>query len=357
MHMSGGGNLRSNAGARVHILGIGNIGRLFAHGLAIDDPPPHITLLLHRVGLAESWETGGRAIEIITDGVSSKSSGYGIEVIGDNNLIMGEVIDNLIVATKATNTAAAILAIRPRLRSSSTILFAQNGMGVVDEVSRKVFPDVASRPRYLACVTSHGMYSQGPFTSVHAGFGTVTIGRVASQDATEINESVQFDLVEAILKSPVLDARAVSADELIRLQIEKLVVNAMINPLTVIFNRRNGELFTNTKILSLMRLLLQEASDVIRSLPELQNDPAAQQRFSTARLENIVLDVAKKTAKNTSSMLQDVKAGRQTEIDYINGYIVSRGTQVGIDCRHNRTLLQLVKETRTVSEDEIKELF
>jgi 2-dehydropantoate 2-reductase len=355
--MSGGGYPSSDAGARVHILGIGNIGRLFAHGLAVEDVPPHITLLLHRAGLAESWDMGGRAIEIITDGISSKSSGYEVEVIGDSNRCKGEVIDNLIVATKATNTTAAILAIRSRLGSSSTILFTQNGMGIVDEVSYKVFPDVASRPRFLACVASHGLYSQGPFTSVHAGFGTVAIGSVASPNATASKDSMQFDIVQAILRAPVLDARAVSADELIRLQIEKLVVNAMINPLTVIFNRRNGELFTNSKILALMRLLLQEASDVIRSLPELRNDPPTSQRFSAARLESIVLDVAKQTSKNTSSMLQDVKAGRQTEIDYINGYIISRGSQAGIDCRHNRKLVQLVKETRTVSEDEIEELF
>lgn len=357
IHMSGSRNPSSHTRASVHILGIGNIGRLFAHGLAIEDLPPYITLLLHRVGLTESWETGGRAIEIITDGVSSKSSGYGVEVIGINNREKGEVIDNLIVATKATNTTAAILAIRSRLESSSTILFTQNGMGIIDEVSHKVFPDVATRPRYLACVTSHGIYSQGPFTSVHAGFGTVAIGRVASQNATESKDSVQADLLEVILRAPILEATAVSADELIRLQIEKLVVNAMINPLTVIFNRRNGELFANSKILTLMRLLLQEASDVIRSLPELRNDPITRRRFSTERLESIVLDVAEKTAKNTSSMLQDARAGRQTEIDYINGYVVSRGSQVGIDCRHNRKLVQLVKETRTVSEDGIEKLF
>ncbi len=357
VHKPGGGSPSSDTRTRVHILGIGNIGRLFAHGLAVQEMPPYITLLLHRAGLAESWETGGRVIEIITDGISSKSSGYGIEVIADNHHGNGEVIDNLIVATKATNTATAMLAIRSRLRSSSTILFTQNGMGIVDEVNSTVFPDITTSPRYLACVTSHGTYSQGPFRSVHAGFGTVAIGGVVSQKAPVCNESTQFGLVEAILRSPILDARAVSADELIRLQLEKLAVNAMINPLTVIFNRRNGELFTNSNILTFMRLLLQEASDVIRALPELRNDPTVQRRFSTVRLESIVLDVAQKTAKNTSSMLQDVKAGRQTEIDYINGYLVSRGTQIGINCRHNQKLVQFVKETRIVREDEIEKLF
>jgi 2-dehydropantoate 2-reductase len=147
VHTSGGGS-PSSARARVHILGIGNIGRLFAHGLAIEDMPPYITLLLHRVGLAELWKAGGQAIEIITNGVSSKSSGYEIEVITDNHQGKGQVIENLIVATKATNTASAIFAIRSRLGSSSTILFTQNGMGIVDEVSRKVFPDITTGPRY-----------------------------------------------------------------------------------------------------------------------------------------------------------------------------------------------------------------
>jgi 2-dehydropantoate 2-reductase len=72
---------------------------------------------------------------------------------------------------------------------------------------------------------------------------------------------------------------------------------------------------------------------------------------------NIVLDVAEKTAKNTSSMLQDVRAGRTTEIDYINGYIIRRGRELGIECINNKRLVQLVKNVEIIDVGEIRKHF
>ena len=364
----------STTASRIHVLGIGNIGKLFAHALAMQDTPPPITLLLHRANLVQDWSEAGRTIDIITAGVSSKGGAFDIEAVcaqpedlsATERSGPGEIIHNVIVATKATNTVAAISAIKDRLTHDSTLLFAQNGMGTAEEVSRIVFPDVATRPRYLACVTSHGVYSQGPFRSVHAGFGSVAISNAVpyqqnNQDEDSLhktgNSLSPAYLMKEIVRAPILAAREVSSVVLTQLQLEKLVINAMLNPLTAIFNLRNGELFTNSKITRLMRLLLTEASKVIRSLPELQDDPAIQERFSATRLNAVVLDVAEKTAKNTSSMLQDVRAGRQTEIEYINGYIVRRGVQIGVDCSNNYKLVQLIKERCTISDEEIEQHF
>jgi 2-dehydropantoate 2-reductase len=42
-------------------------------------------------------------------------------------------------------------------------------------------------------------------------------------------------------------------------------------------------------------------------------------------------------------MLQDVEAGRQTEIDFLNGAIVSFGERYGVDAPLNRALTALIK--------------
>ena len=133
----------------------------------------------------------------------------------------------------------------------------------------------------------------------------------------------------------------------------------MLNPLTAIFDCKNGELFEHGVVVKMMRLLLQEASHVIRLLPEIHNseDPEIEERFSTRELEVKVLDVAEKTAKNTSSMLQDVRAGRETEIDYINGWIVKRGRELGVGCEHNAKLVEMVKERKRIGTEELREHF
>jgi len=333
---------------RIHILGLGNLGLFFAHALAKSPNPPPTTLLLHRSSLISDWVAAGQKIEITTHGTPSSSSSFTVELLQPEQ---GETIQNLIVATKTIKTVSALEAVKHRLGRDSTVLFTQNGMGTMEEVTREVFKDDATRPRYLACVTSHGVYSQGPFRSVHAGLANVTIGQTSPQ-----NPGSQY-LIDLITCAPILSAREVTAPELLRLQLEKLVINAMINPLTAIFNCKNGELFTRGPIVKVMRLLLLEASHMLLSLPELRDDPTSQDRFSEEKLEGVVLDVAAKTAANTSSMLQDVRAGRPTEIDYINGHIVQRGWEAGVDCRNNEELVKMVKEGMVIGIEEIQEHF
>jgi 2-dehydropantoate 2-reductase len=350
------GHSLSNSSSPIHVLGIGNIGKLFSHALATKPGPPTIVLLLHRASLLDDWDKSGRSIEIISDGVSNKDGIFQVEEIRagseetNENLADG-FIQHLIVATKTIHTVAALSSIKHRLGASSNILFAQNGMGTIEDVSQTVFPQEASRPQYFTCVTSHGIYSKGPFSSVHAGKGNISIGSVHAR------KDQPAYIVQQILQASILTAKEVSPFELKLLQLEKLAINSMINPLTAIFNRKNGELFSSPAILQLMRLLLMEVSHVIRAFPELQHDPAMQERFSLERLHAIVLDVARITAKNTSSMLQDVKAGRRTEIDYINGYIVRRGNQLDIHCKNNQILSDLVRRGQTIMETEIKKHF
>lgn len=342
---------------RIHILGVGNIGRLFAHALAKEKNPPPITLLLHRKSLLEEWGEAGQEIQITTDGIPDRSSGYDTELIPSPGQIPQEadIIKNLIVPTKTIHTLPALTSIKSRLSSESTILFAQNGMGTIEQVTQRLFPDPCSRPHYLACITHHGVYSEGPFQSVHAGRANMTIGTVRGRGD---NQEAPRYLLEKILQASLLSATEAAPDELFRLRVVKLVINAMINPLTVIFNRRNGELFNQGPILKVMRALLVEASQVIQSLPELRDDPdATASRFSPQNLELRVLEAADKTAKNTSSMLQDVRAGRETEIDYINGWVLKSGAELGVDCEVNEMVVKMVKGNTIIAADDAEKYF
>ncbi|KAI9769739.1 MAG: 2-dehydropantoate 2-reductase (Ketopantoate reductase) (KPA reductase) (KPR) [Geoglossum umbratile] len=333
----------------IHILGIGNIGNLIAHSLARVTPAPPVVLLLHRPGLLPEWEKVGRCIDVVTDRSSDKQRGFTAVLVSKDNGATGGIIKNLVVATKTHAASAAIQPLKHRLSNESTILFLQNGMGI------------------------HGIYKPGPFSIVHAGHGTTTISAVLPPNTNHtepkppdptysIPEPSRY-LLHQLLRAPTLAATVVTPTELFYAQLEKLVVNAMINPLTVIFNCHNGQLLGRPPIAALMLLLLAEAAAVVRALAlspsrNTGDDKAAlESRFSQPVLEQFVRSVAVKTAQNISSMLQDVRADRKTEVDYINGYIVARGAELGIDCVHNRTLVQMVKDRRVISEDQISEFF
>ncbi|KAG0647133.1 Ketoisovalerate reductase BEA2 [Hyphodiscus hymeniophilus] len=342
---------------RIHVLGVGNLGRLFAHALANSPNPPPISLLLHRSSLLEEWEQAGRKITITTNGVVNSIGQFDVEEITSASA-PSTPVSNLVLATKTINTLSALRSISHRLNSNSTVLFAQNGMGTIDETDSQVFTNNSTRPNYLTCITSHGVFDTGPFSSVHAGQASISIGRSLQRPPPTSPSTAQY-LIDKVLEALILAAKEYPSEELLFLQLEKLVINAIINPLTAILSCRNGELLDKGPIVKVMRLLLQETAQVIQLLPEISSsdDPSVADRFSTQKLEVKVLDVAEKTSKNTSSMLQDVRAGRQTEIEYINGWIVKKGREQGVECEHNAKLVEMVKGAKKIGIDELRDLF
>jgi 2-dehydropantoate 2-reductase len=430
---------------RIHILGTGNIGLLVAHSLrSITDPPP-TSLIFHRYKLLEAWENSKKVVTVKDGQYRDAQSGYDVELKRDllpkvhgvsvddttqfyeyadqNDLkpheaailtarrqqekgqgsgslgkfpkgqhtgehaFSNEPIHNLIVATKTSKTIVALEAIKYRLSRKSTICFLQNGMGLVDDINKEVFPDEATRPNYIQGIVSHGAYmltargGEDPFYVVHAGHGTIALGALPREKATaaEARSQAPTDtgsdnkgklgpnddkswspssryLVRTLTRCPSLCAVGFTYIELHQQQLEKLAVNCIINPLTVLLDARNGAITYNFELTRVMRLMLAEISLVIRSLPELKGIPNVPFRFSAERLETLVVGIANKTANNISSMLADVRAGRSTEIDYINGYIVRRGEELGIKCLVNYAIMQTVMAKRLMTSRELQDL-
>lgn len=258
---------------------------------------------------------------------------------------------NLIVSVKAPDTVIALSRVAHRLCRDSTITFLQNGMGQIDEVNEKLFPDIETRPNYVVGVISHGITRVDAYTIKHAGFGTISIGiQPRVRGSTDPFPPTARYMVRTITRTPLLAAVPFAPTALQEQQLDKLALNSIINPLTALANCTNGELLNIFPFSRLFRLLLAETSLVIRSLPELKGVPNVNTRYDPARLETAVLTLATKTAGNISSMLQDVRAHKRTEIDYINGYIVKRGEEMGIKPITNYVVMQLVKARGAVSQ-------
>ena len=326
----------------IHILGLGNLGKLFAHSLATKSKPPPLTLLLHRPNLSEMTKVKGPRIGIRYGGVWNWEGHYRAELVSMNDLPSPpdmKYISNLIVTTKSHKMAEALSMIRHRLTHLSTIIFIHNGMGVVEEVNKRVFPNPKERPHYLFGIASHGVYRTDDFAAVFAGHGAVIIGNPGVH-----NEKTSYGsyLLQQVIDSKLLGASEVPWDEFKLFQLQKLAVNAVINPLTALNDCLNGMIVESSMAGSVgsdFDGLISEISQVFCSLPELQGLPGLKERFSRESLRNAILNVASATAQNRSSMLQDVSTGSETEIHYINGYIVRRAQELGIECPVNMRMV------------------
>jgi 2-dehydropantoate 2-reductase len=200
-------------------------------------------------------------------------------------------------------------------------------------------------------IVGHGVYSTAQFSLVHAGIAFTSIG---FSQSTSNHDNTISTMPELLRTSPPLVTTIYPSDNMLSIQLQKLTINAVFNPLTVVFDCINGEIFTTAR-LPLIRALVAELSNVTQAL--LSHQPQFLPNFSQDALLDTLDDYAPKIAKNISSMRQDVLAGRPTEIDYINGYVVKKAHEFGIPCPCNEQLVRMVKENERLADKDIDRLF
>ncbi|KAE8382041.1 ketopantoate reductase PanE/ApbA C terminal-domain-containing protein [Aspergillus bertholletiae] len=209
---------------------------------------------------------------------------------------------------------------------------------MIDEVNESLFPNPATRPSYIIGVISHGVTLNRPFNVTHTGFSAISLGLVLhSPEAHHSPESTY--LLDTLPLSPRLNATSYSYSEVLQIQLEKLAVNAFCNPVCALNDAKNAFLFT---VPDTRREILTEISNVVLALPDLRDAVGVKERFAVDRLEATVNAILTKTAETTCSMVWDLRAGRETEVRFINGYWVKRGREVGVRTPVNEYLVEEV---------------
>jgi len=231
-------------------------------------------------------------------------------------------IDALLVCTKAYDTADSVRSVSHRLSDRAPVVLLQNGMGFQDDIL-----GIAPAARVFCALTTEGAYRPEPFRVHHAGRGHTLLGRYPEGSLEEAVGIAQR------LPSAELDIRPVAA--ILPALWRKLAINCAINALTAVHGCPNGALLDNAEYRDEFEGLCAEISAIL----------AALEMATLAReLPERAAGVARATAANRSSMLQDVTAGRRTEIDYINGYLCRRADKAGAPCPLNRALCAKIRE-------------
>ena len=294
--------------ASVLIVGTGALACLFAARLA--ETGVGVTLLgTWPEGLDALRSQGVRLVE--SDG---SDYAYPVQVTADPADCLASRLALVLVKSWQTERAARQLA--ACLSPEGLALTLQNGLG-----NRERLVEFLGAPRVALGVTTYGATLVGPGQVRPGGIGTVSLGvhpRLAP--LAKLLEEAGF----AVELVPDVD----------RLLWSKLVINAAINPLTALLRVPNGELLLRPDARTLLASAAGEAAAVAS---------ACGQRLSYSDPVAAAEAVASQTARNTSSMLQDVLRGAPTEIDAICGAIVAAGKACGVPVPVNRALWLLVK--------------
>ncbi len=296
---------------KVAVVGAGAMGGYFAGRIAEGGIP--VTLIdvdEERVGAIAA---GGLRIE---DDLGDRR----IPIAASTARLLSEPFDLIIIFTKSMHTASAAESVRHLVSDSTFFLTLQNGLGNPEKIQsiypgNRVVMGITDVPADLvahAHVRSHGK-------------GVVRIWTLDGKPSPLIEQ------VRALLAGAGI---ATKADANIRAAVwEKVSFNAVMNPVTALTNKPVGGL-DNPDGRTLIRAIVDEAVATAHAA-----GVAVDRDHILERIENALAH----HKGHEPSMLQDMRAGRQTEIDAINGAIVSMGEAHGVPVPVNRTLVNLMR--------------
>ncbi|GAA5906744.1 hypothetical protein JCM5296_000826 [Sporobolomyces johnsonii] len=346
---------------RFHCLGVGSIGSLLATNLA-SLPSARVRLILRRKDLAaqllsanspsssvdpSSTPYGSLSVErngLVrrTDNLemeltrnpadlnlsrspafssSSSSSGRRSPRIDPAVWLRNDPIDTLFITTKAPQTLPALRYLLPRLSSRSTVVLCQNGMGVLESLLDKYWPEdrsdvlereraqagegaagswttgAGNRPSFICATTTHGAWRKSGGHFVHAGLGDLKFGVLPNRAVLSTLSSFPTPSWSSPTENPLLNPRSLVQPSLDHLpftpvtatlqttiasllalpelqpqwlplptlqiaQLQKLAVNASVNSITALMGVNNGALVGSKKARRLVEAVAQECAEV-----------------------------------------------------------------------------------------------
>lgn len=271
---------------RIGVVGGGSIGLLVSSFIGLSDH--HLTLYLRRIDQKEI---------LLEKGIHFQPYNYTVPV---NVKLLAEYEDEdlLILCVKQHHLKNVIDQLY-RLRVNVPVLFLQNGMSHI-----QYFKEF-EQPTYVG-VVEHGSIRKNDWTILHSGKGQIRLAK-----ANDKNEQ-GVDLNTIRLALSFEDNPVVIEDNWFQMLAEKLVINAVINPITALFRIPNGQVIENHYYCEIAKKACREASNILQLSDQTQ--------------WKAVVRVVRKTASNRSSMLKDIEANRSTEIDSILGFLRQRST-------------------------------
>jgi len=287
------------------------------------DGCPTGTLTVERNGLAR--RTSNLEMELTRspqdawdqDSVKSPSSSRHHARINPRMWNRQDVIQTLVISTKAPSTLPALRHLLPRITSRSVIVLCQNGMGVLESLLEKYWPEdrsdalegqgdaaarsrwgsLGGRPSFVCATTTHGAWRKAPGHFVHAGLGDLKFGVLPNRAVLSALAEYPNPPWGDHADNPLLNPRSLVQPTLEHLpyssttanlhttlssllacnelhpswlplpalqvaQLQKLAVNASVNSLTAVVGVNNGALVGSQKAKRLIEAVCRECSDV-----------------------------------------------------------------------------------------------
>lgn len=239
--------------------------------------------------------------------------------------------DFLIVATKAYQVREVLQSLTPLMRARvapRAVLLLQNGWGSADE-ARALLPDGVA---IFSSIMMIGIERRSPtHVNVNVQASPIRVGTLFAAASERMREAVALGQRGFL---PIT-----YEDDIEPAILNKFLFNTCLNAIGAVTRMTYGELVTHGPTRHLIAHVADEAIKTIRA----ERGLALAQGGADYVENSLTPFVLPKGAAHRSSMLQDVEAGRKTEIDYLNGAIVRMGKAQDLATPYNDAVASLIR--------------
>ncbi len=291
-------------GMRIAIMGAGALGGTF--GVLMADAGFDVTLVDVDVAKIEAIRAEGLTL-IMPDGTRKT---HMMAATTDPSEV--GIVDLVQISVKGYHTASAAELARPMVGPDTYVLSVQNGLKNLQRIAA-----VLGEEKVIGGVTAHSaMPLSHTLIKYNGGLGGIYIGRY---DRTE---DPGVDRLVEVLNAAGFETHRIQGD--VRIPIwRKLLANISCNAVAALTGFTGSQLVGFEPTNTLIRALAEETAEVARA-----------QGFDFAELDyagDFAIRALSGVGDNKISMLQDIEAGRRTEIDTLNLAVVERGEEYGVD--------------------------
>jgi|TARA_B110000438_G_scaffold75643_1_gene75756 2-dehydropantoate 2-reductase len=306
---------------RVAIIGVGSIGGILLGALA--DTNADI-ICVSRGRTASNLSDMGLVLHTPEGSIEVVPSERYLVVDSESGPLSEQIrgtCDVAIICGKTLDTPALTQIASEVLTPEGYALTIQNGLGNAEILAHRI-----GRDRVFVGSITHAAWRNSEGVVHWVGRGCITFGAL---DGSENNKA---EYLLNMLNDA--DLNAVLSDDIQQIIWKKLLINVAINPVCAIAGVRNGALLEINSLWQQSMQAMREAAIVAR---------ASGVDLGDIELETYLRDVVVISPENRCSMLQDIMAGRPTEIDALCGAVVLRGEAEGIPTPCNAILHGLIK--------------